>query len=250
MYLIGKRGEERFLCAEDAQRGSGLASLEMTEKGLGLDPGGLLLIGGRKFAELGDGGGDHVQSEINIGGSGVAAETEAQAGARFFRGPAEPHDASDVFCAGAESTLVMTSVEKLTQTRSAADVKSADSLGRIQLVAREGEQIDLERVDIDGDFSCGLHGVGVEVDVSFLGDAADFLERLDGAKFIVGVHDGGEHRFRADRAANVSKINLTIGVRCKVGYASALFFESLASIQDGFVLDGGGDDVRRRDCIS
>ena len=144
----------------------------------------------------------------------------------------------------------MTSVEKLTQTRSATDVKSADSLGRIQLVAREGEQIDLERVDIDGDFSCGLHGVGVEVDVSFLGDAADFLERLDGAKFIVGVHDGGEHRFRADRAAKVSKINLTIGVRCKVGYASALFFESLASIQDGFVLDGGGDDVRRRDCIS
>src|SRR2546429_9967113 len=89
MYLIGKRGEERFLCAEDAQRGSGLASLEMTEKGLGLDPGGLLLIGGRKFAELGDGGGDHVQSEINIGGRGVAAETEAQAGGPFFRGEAD-----------------------------------------------------------------------------------------------------------------------------------------------------------------
>src|SRR2546429_9152357 len=80
MYLIGKRGEESFLCAEDAQRGSGLASVEMTEKGLGLDPGGLLLIGGRKFAELGDGGGDHVQSEINIGGGGVAAVTEAQVG--------------------------------------------------------------------------------------------------------------------------------------------------------------------------
>src|SRR5438046_10368257 len=89
MYLIGKRGEESFLCAEDAQRGSGLASLEMTEKGLGLDPGGLLLIGGRKFAELGDGGGDHVQSEMNIGGSGVADETESQAGARFFRRQAD-----------------------------------------------------------------------------------------------------------------------------------------------------------------
>src|SRR5712692_6698764 len=44
-----------------------------------------LLIGGGKLAELGDGGGDHVQGEINVRGSGVAAEAEAQAGAGFFR---------------------------------------------------------------------------------------------------------------------------------------------------------------------
>src|SRR5260370_41067110 len=43
-----------------------------------------LLIGRREFAELGDGGGDHVQGEINVCGSRVTAEAEAQAGAGFF----------------------------------------------------------------------------------------------------------------------------------------------------------------------
>src|SRR5260370_41924305 len=42
------------------------------------------LVRGGKLAELGDGGGDHVQSEIDIRGSGVAAKAEAKAGAGFF----------------------------------------------------------------------------------------------------------------------------------------------------------------------
>src|SRR5712664_950952 len=42
------------------------------------------LVRGGKLAELGDGGGDHVQGEINFCGSGVAAEAEAKAGAGFF----------------------------------------------------------------------------------------------------------------------------------------------------------------------
>src|SRR6266852_9882248 len=45
---------------------------------------GLFAIGGGKFAELSDGGGDHVQGEVDVGGSGVAAEAEAQTGAGFL----------------------------------------------------------------------------------------------------------------------------------------------------------------------
>ena len=43
-----------------------------------------LSIGWRKFAELGDGGGDHVQCEIDVGGIGVTGENEAQAGTYVF----------------------------------------------------------------------------------------------------------------------------------------------------------------------
>ncbi len=42
------------------------------------------MVSGRKLAELGDGGGNNVQSKIDIGLRGVAAEAEAQAGTRFF----------------------------------------------------------------------------------------------------------------------------------------------------------------------
>src|SRR5260370_34151051 len=45
----------------------------------------LLVVCGRKIAELGDGGGDDAQGKLNIRGSGVAAEAEAQTGAGLFR---------------------------------------------------------------------------------------------------------------------------------------------------------------------
>src|SRR5882762_1341773 len=94
---------------------------------------------------------------------GVCCETLAG----DFCGFAESHNPGDVFCTGAEAALVMSAVQKLPQARSAADIQGADSLWRVQFVAREGEEIDSQCSDIDGDFSAGLHGVGVEVHVSF-----------------------------------------------------------------------------------
>ncbi len=55
-------------------------------------------------------------------------------------------------------------------------------------------------------FSGGLDGVGVEVDVGLGGDAADFGERLDDAEFVVGVHDGDQDGFGAEGAAEVVEI--------------------------------------------
>ncbi len=127
--------------------------------------------------------------------------------ARNFRGFAEAHDAGDVFRAGSETALVVSAIEKLTQTSSTADVKGADPLWRIQFVAGDREQIHLERTDVNGDFACGLHGIGVEIDVGFGGDAADFLEGLDGAELVVGVHDGDEQGLRPDGAAKFVEIN-------------------------------------------
>ncbi len=46
---------------------------------------GLFTISRGELAKLGDGGGDNVQSEIDIGFRGVAAKAEAEAGAGFFR---------------------------------------------------------------------------------------------------------------------------------------------------------------------
>jgi hypothetical protein len=106
------------------------------------------------------------------------------------RGFAEPDDAGNIFGARAESPLMVAAVEKLTEARTASDVECPDALRRIKLVARDSEKIDTESVDVEGNFSCGLHGVGVEIDVVLRGDAPDLLEWLDGAEFVVGVHHG------------------------------------------------------------
>src|SRR5438094_4423377 len=51
--------------------------------------GGGLLVRGGELAELGDGGGNDLQGKIDVGLRGLAAETEAQAGARFLGGQAD-----------------------------------------------------------------------------------------------------------------------------------------------------------------
>src|SRR5882762_9815058 len=297
---------------------------------------GLFAIGGGKLAELGDGGGHHIQGEINVRGGGVAAEAETQARAGFFRrqtnggehmrrldgargtggsgrtskafqvqrneegfafdagkdkicgirsarcsaavyarlgnavqqtllqfvakgrhalgvfcervagdfrGFAEAYDACDVFCTRAEAALVMSAVEKLPQTSAAADVQGANAFGRINFVAGQGKKIESKRVDVDGDFAGGLHGIGVEIDVGLCGDAADFFEWLDGAELVVGVHDSDKNGFGPDGAAQLLEVNLSFVIGRQIGDAHAFFFESLAGVEDGFVFDGGGDHV-------
>ena len=47
------------------------------------------MVGGGELAELGDGGGDDLEGEVDVGLCGVAAEAKAQAGAGVFRGQAD-----------------------------------------------------------------------------------------------------------------------------------------------------------------
>ncbi len=75
------------------------------------------------------------------------------------------------------------------------------------------------------------------------GDAADVSERLNGAEFVVGVHDGDEHGFRADGVAQVVEINEAVAVDREIRDGDTLFFESLTGVENGFVFNGGRDDV-------
>jgi hypothetical protein len=112
--------------------------------------------------------------DVGIGDAADDALFESVAEAGEFGGFAKADDAHNIFCAGAEAALVMAAVEKLAEARAALDEERANAFGRIELVAGDGKKIELKRFDVDGNFSGGLHRVGVEVDVGFGGDAADF----------------------------------------------------------------------------
>ena len=102
---------------------------------------------------------------------------------------------------------MVAAVKELLQASSATNVKRTDTLGGVQLVAGNGKQIELELIHIYGNLAGGLHGVGVEVDVGFFGDGANLLQGLNGAEFVVSVHDGDEHGFRTESPAQVFKVN-------------------------------------------
>ena len=88
-----------------------------------------------------------------------------------------------------------------------AHEQGADTLGRVELVAGDREQIDAELVHAGRNLADRLGGVGMEEDPVLAGDARALLDRLDGADLVVGVHDADEDRARRDRPAQVVGID-------------------------------------------
>ena len=62
----------------------------------------------------------------------------------------------------------------------------------MNLVAADGTHIYLQPLRIDAVFAEPLHRIHMEQNVPVIGlhDAGGLLDRLDGAHFIVDVHDG------------------------------------------------------------
>ena len=101
----------------------------------------------------------------------------------------------------------------------------------------------MDFVHIDNGFGCGLHGIGVEVHVGSEGNFANFLHRLQDARFIVGHHDGNQPSSRAKSAAYVVGIDQSMSIHREVSHAASQLFQTVAGVQDRVVLHLRGDDV-------
>src|SRR5579863_1526994 len=163
-----------------------------------------------------------------------------------FTGRTQTDNAGDVQRAGAHAAFVATAVNdggKLNARIAAANVERADSLRSINLVRGNGQQVDVVFLHVDGNFADSLHAIGCEEDAVLLGDFADFLDRVNDANFVVGIHDGDQNCFRRDGFANVFWVHAAIFTHRKVGNFKAFFFQTLAGIENCLVLDSLGDDV-------
>ncbi len=115
--------------------------------------------------------------------------------------PGQPDDVRHVLGAGPASALLVAADHERPEGRAAAHEEDADALGGVQLVAGEGEQIDVGQgpPEVEGKLADRLRGVGVEDDrrVGLLGEARQLLDGEDHAGLVVGVHDGREQGVRA-----------------------------------------------------
>ncbi len=107
----------------------------------------------------------------------------------------------------------------------------------------DGKKIDAESFYVEGNFSGGLDGVGVEIDVALCGELSNLCERLHGAEFVVGVHDGDKRGVGTQRFFDLIDSDDAVGIYGEIGDGDAVFFKRLAGVKDGFVFDVGGDDV-------
>ena len=118
-------------------------------------------------------------------------------GLRDLRGLAHADDAGDVERARPHAAFVAAAIDLRRQqhTRVAAThVERAYTLRAVHLVRGDRHDVDFQRVDVERNLARRLHRVGVEEDPLFLGDGADFGDRLDDADLVVRRHDRDEDR--------------------------------------------------------
>lgn len=164
-----------------------------------------------------------------------------------FGGAAEGDDAGDVFGAGSALALLRAAVEERRKMHVFADEEDACALRGVHLVAGDGEDVDvLERSgEVEWELGGGLYGVGVNEDSGIvgLGDAGELADGLDGSGLVVGEHDGDEFGVRTKRGFEGVGVDEAGARGSEVGDVDVAAAQGLSGIEDGVVLDLGGDDV-------
>src|SRR2546429_1161154 len=172
---------------------------------------------------------------------------------RKLAGRAEGDRQQGTLRARASAAFVAGTMDQRFDRRAAAHKQRADAFWRVNLVAGDRHKIDAEPVDISCDLPDGLRSVSVEQDLVLAGNAGAVLDRLDGSNLVVGMHDADKDRARCDRLADIVGINAACAINGQIRHACAEAFEKTARLDDGRMLDTGGDDViavitKREEC--
>jgi hypothetical protein len=78
-------------------------------------------------------------------------------------------------------------------------------------VSRDRGEVDVHLLHVEGYFADALHRIGMKEHAALAGDLSDLGERVDGADFVVGEHDGDENRLVGDRLFHVVGVHASVG---------------------------------------
>ena len=155
----------------------------------------------------------------------------------------QTHDAGNVFRTGPLAPLLCAALDDVGQGDALPGIQHAGALGTVELMAGEGQHIDVLLIDIDVEMTGGLHGVGMEQDTFFPADRADLRNGQDGADLVVGVHGGDQAGVEADGVRYLLGGDGADGAHRQQLDLKAFLFQLFQGVENGVMLKGGGDDV-------
>ena len=98
----------------------------------------------------------------------------------------------DVGGAGAAAVFLVAAEDEGLEGGASANVKGADADGAADFVGGDSEIIHAESLNIHGDFTEGLGGVGMEASAGGVDGLGEVGDGLNGAELVIGQHDGNE----------------------------------------------------------
>ena len=229
----GRRADA--LCVEQKQQALALDALEAEAHVAGETIHGIAVE--RAVRDLGQA----VDQAVAQGADPFRVLVEVCAG--VFERRSHAHDGGDVLRTRALAALLRAALDEVRQEDALTGVQRAGALRPVKLVRGERQQVDVLRLDVNGQMPRGLHGVGVEQHARLAADCTDRADWQDGADLVVGVHDGNQARILADGALDLLRRHGADGADGEQLDGEALFFELFQRVQHGVVLECGRNDV-------
>ena len=91
--------------------------------------------------------------------------------------------------------------------------------------------------------ACCLHGIRVEENLPLPAQSADFRNRLHGADFVVGKHDGNETGVVTKGVLDIRHPDYAVAVRVKQGDLKTFLLQLCQSVENSVMLKLCGDEV-------
>jgi len=157
-------------------------------------------------------------------------------------GLAQRHDARHVFGARAASTLLVSPEQPGAEPGALLDVEDPDSLGGMQLVPGQTQQIDAALREVQRDLPHDLNGVGMENDPTVGHPLGDLFHGEDHAGFVVGRHDRHQSHVVVEMVLELGQVEPAPLVHAQFDHGIPVVFQLAADGQDPWMLYAGRDD--------
>ena len=152
-----------------------------------------------------------------------------------------------VLHAGAPFPLAVVAARIRGELHAATDVQRTGAGWPAELVPRQAEKIDAERVDVDREPAGGLRGVGVEPDAGGARDPRGLSDLLHRAGLVACVLQARDRRPRhADRGGEAVEVDATMAIARHGHDLEAVLGETSADAEDRRVLDPARHDATSR----
>ena len=149
----------------------------------------------------------------------------------------KPYNTGNILCSCPAPTFLAAAVDEVVDFGTFPDIEGADTLGAVELVGREGEEIDVLGFHVHRDVPDYLHSISMERDFVLPCNRTQFRDRLDGTDLVVGVHDADQDRLVCDRPFEFRGVHKTVLVDREICDGESFLLQVLAGMKNRMVLD-------------
>src|SRR5262249_2448164 len=164
--------------------------------------------------------------------------------ARELTSGAQSQDVRHCRSAPTPATFLRAADDKRRQLESLANVKRTNTLWRMQLVAGQSKQIDVQFLQVNGNLAHRLYAVNVKDCIRIPAhNLANLFNRKEHARFIVCEHHRNNARIATQRVTQIVQVELAVTINFQPGYFITNLTQMFTKVSNGFVLNSGCDDV-------